>query len=285
MAQSSESYDGSYKLPNIKANRWLTLNGSVEGIPQNEIKPIREAVAMARRIVWKGLEMPEDVRDAFETALKGRKTMHRWWRDHQDANDKGEVDEAERHKACMDVLQEVFDILQACPIKAIVKGQEIDEEKTSARITSPAMASNSEVRPDNLQKTPGRMPVMARDVIDHGGWHLVTKDKITQPKCLIPGTNMPVQPEGSKAQIAQGRCSSETLSQSNTVKDTHGESQGALKSLHGEAPQPAADPPTPKGVESERQDDEEFQLVTRDQSTQPKIRFPGITKSSGYTWE
>lgn len=184
-------------------------------------------------------------------------------------------------------MQEVFDKLRASPNrnKGIVKGQKVHKEKTSGSITSPAMASNSRVCQANLQETLDRMPVMAGDVIDDEDLHHITKNKNTPPKGLFSGTSILVQREGGKAHSVKDLCSLGTSSQSNTVRDTHGTSQDALKNLHGEASEPSADPPSFTEETSEYQDDEGFQLVTKDKRTQPKIRFPGIRKSSGYTWE
>ncbi|KAI4169268.1 MAG: hypothetical protein LQ346_008982 [Caloplaca aetnensis] len=132
---------------------------------------------MAQQICKEGPKMTPGVQKAFGKALKGRKVMQQWWVDDEDPSDSGQVEETERHKAWISIMQEVFDML---PKKTTVQKQ---------------------------------------------------------------------------------------------------------KNGHAKSSEPSTGPPPPINEKLTPQDDEGFQLVTRDKRTQPRVRFPGIQKSSGYTWE
>lgn len=94
---------GESKLMTFKVVRWLTKNGSKDGIPQDKIKPIKRAFMLERQISRRPFEMDEDIQAAFEKALEGRKATHQWWIEHQNPNDKAQVEETERHKKWINV--------------------------------------------------------------------------------------------------------------------------------------------------------------------------------------
>ncbi|KAL8760499.1 MAG: hypothetical protein Q9184_003319 [Pyrenodesmia sp. 2 TL-2023] len=180
MAQISGSHgstdgDGGYKIMTNKVIRWLTKNGSIDEFEESEIEPINYAYDLKREISKQPFKFPEDIQDAFRKAIAGRKTKHQWWIEHQDPNNKDQVEKTKRHKAFTDVLQEVFDKLQTSPNMTTVR-RKTDYEEPSNTITSPAPTSTS-----------GNPPAPAWKVVDEEGFQLVTRDKRTQPKIHFPG--------------------------------------------------------------------------------------------------